>query len=119
MPATSSVNLDRFKTAGHKALIQVTLAPGTKVQPKWPFAEFCDEKAASLAQDAKDPRDILAALITAPQNERFAQVMANRVWSRFMGRGIVEPVGDWEKGKPRILNCCNGWGVNWCAAAMM
>jgi hypothetical protein len=26
--------------------------------------------------------------------------MANRIWSRFMGRGIVEPVADWEKGKP-------------------
>ena len=43
---------------------------------------------------------MLAAMITAPQNERFAQVIANRVWARFMGRGIVEPVEDWEKGKP-------------------
>ncbi|MCX6857294.1 MAG: DUF1553 domain-containing protein [Verrucomicrobia bacterium] len=45
-------------------------------------------------------------MITAPQNERFAQVMANRLWSRFMGRGIVEPVDDWEKGKathPELL----------------
>jgi hypothetical protein len=39
-------------------------------------------------------------MITAPQNERFAQVIANRIWARFMGRGIVEPVNDWEKGKP-------------------
>ncbi|MDB6137275.1 MAG: Protein of unknown function (DUF1553)/Protein of unknown function (DUF1549)/Planctomycete, partial [Verrucomicrobiaceae bacterium] len=100
VPVTSSVNLDRFKSSGRKPLIQVTLAPGIKVQPKWPFGEFCDEKSASLAQDEKDPRDTLAALITAPQNERFAQVMANRVWSRFMGRGIVEPVSDWEKGRP-------------------
>jgi hypothetical protein len=45
-------------------------------------------------------------MITAPQNERFAQVMANRIWSRFMGRGIVDPVDDWEKGKathPELL----------------
>jgi hypothetical protein len=45
-------------------------------------------------------------MITAPQNDRFAQVMANRIWSRFMGRGIVEPVDDWEKGKathPELL----------------
>ncbi|MFZ4768287.1 MAG: DUF1553 domain-containing protein, partial [Roseimicrobium sp.] len=33
-------------------------------------------------------------------NERFAQVITNRIWKRFMGRGIVEPVDDWEKGKP-------------------
>jgi hypothetical protein len=83
-----------------KPLITVSLKPGTKVAPKWPFAEFCDASAASLAQDPKDSRDQLAAMITAPQNERFAQVMANRVWSQFMGRGIVEPVADWEKGKP-------------------
>jgi hypothetical protein len=76
------------------------------VQAKWPFAEFCDEAAASLANDPKDTRDQLATMITAPQNERFAQVIANRIWSRFMGRGIVDPVDDWEKGKathPELL----------------
>lgn len=100
VPTTSTVSLDRFKATGRKPLIQVTLMPGTKVQPKWPFAEFCDEASASLAEDPKDPRDRLAALITAPQNERFAQVIANRVWARLMGRGIVEPISDWEKGRP-------------------
>ena len=45
-------------------------------------------------------RDRLALVLTAPQNERFAQVAANRVWARFMGRGIVEPLDDWEKGRP-------------------
>ncbi|MEZ5385224.1 MAG: DUF1553 domain-containing protein [Prosthecobacter sp.] len=100
VPKTSSVPMDKIHAAGRKPLIQVTLQPGTKVQPKWPFAEFCDEAAASLAEDPKDSRDVLAAMITAPQNERFAQVIANRVWSRFMGRGIVEPVEDWEKGSP-------------------
>jgi mono/diheme cytochrome c family protein len=100
LPMTSSVNPDRFKMVARKPLITVSLKPGTKVQPKWPFAEFCDETAASLAGDPKDTRDRLATMITAPQNERFAQVIANRIWSRFMGRGIVEPVDDWEKGKP-------------------
>jgi mono/diheme cytochrome c family protein len=100
VPKTSSVPMDKIHAGGRKPLIQVTLKPGTKVQPKWPFAEFCDESAASLAEDSKDTRDVLAAMITAPQNERFAQVIANRVWARFMGRGIVEPVEDWEKGKP-------------------
>ena len=41
----------------------------------------------------------LAALITAPQNERFAEVMVNRVWHRYFGRGIVEPLHDWENAK--------------------
>jgi hypothetical protein len=106
LPLTSTVSMDKIIAAGRKPLIQVTLKPGTKVQPKWPFAEFCDEAAASLASDPKDTRDQLATMITAPQNERFAQVMANRIWSRFMGRGIVDPVDDWEKGKathPELL----------------
>ena len=106
LPITSTVSTDKIVAAGRKPLIQVTLKPGTKVQPKWPFAEFCDESAAALAVDPKDTRDQLATMITAPQNERFAQVMANRIWSRFMGRGIVDPVDDWEKGKathPELL----------------
>ncbi len=106
LPLTSTVSMDKIIAAGRKPLIQVTLKPGTKVQPKWPFAEFCDEAAASLASDPKDTRDQLATMITAPQNERFAQVIANRIWSRFMGRGIVDPVDDWEKGKathPELL----------------
>jgi hypothetical protein len=101
VPVTSSVSADKLTAGGRKPLIQVTLRPGTKVEPKWPFDEFCPEPVGEkLAEDAKDTRDRLAALVTAPQNERFAQVITNRVWARFMGRGIVEPISDWEKGKP-------------------
>lgn len=100
VPMTSSVPMDKIHAGGRKSLIEVTLKPGSKVEPKWPFNEFCAESAvAALAEDATDPRDRLATAITAPQNERFAQVIANRVWKRLMGRGIVEPVEDWEKGK--------------------
>jgi hypothetical protein len=107
LPKTSSVPMDRFHETGRKPLIQITLQPGAKVTPKWPFAEFCDEAtAAHLSQDPTNPRDALAALITAPQNQRFAQVMANRIWARFMGHGIVSNVADWEKAKathPELL----------------
>ncbi len=34
----------------------------------------------------------LAALVTHPDNGRFTRTMANRVWDRLMGRGIVHPV---------------------------
>ncbi|MGY8961248.1 MAG: DUF1553 domain-containing protein, partial [Alphaproteobacteria bacterium] len=74
---------------GRKALIEVTLKPGAKIKPAWPFARYCDETIADqLAENPKNSRDRLAALITAPQNERFAQVMVNRVWQRLMGRGL-------------------------------
>ncbi|MBI4626805.1 MAG: DUF1553 domain-containing protein [Verrucomicrobia bacterium] len=101
VPATSSVPLDHLRLGGREPLIEVTLPPGTTVAPAWPFARFCDEQTvASIAERPDDSRDRLAALITAPQNERFAQVMVNRVWERFMGRGLVETVGDWEKSTP-------------------
>ncbi len=100
VPPTSSVPMDKLHEGGRKPLIQVTLQPGAKVAPKWPFDEFCDPSvAAKLAEDPKDERDVLASLISAPSNERFAQVIANRIWKQFMGRGIVEPLDDWEKGK--------------------
>ncbi len=76
-------------------------ATSSVVAPAWPFAAFCDEQtAAALAERPDATRDRLAAMITAPQNERFAQVMVNRIWQRFMGRGIVPTIGDWEKSAP-------------------
>ena len=101
LPATSSVAMEHLRLGGREPLIEVTLAPGSTVAPAWSFAQFCDEAtAATLAEQPDDSRDRLAALVTAPQNERFAQVMANRIWQRFMGRGLVETIGDWEKSMP-------------------
>lgn len=101
VPKTSSVSLDKLSAGGRVPLIEVTLKPGTRLDPKWPFSQLCDESlGAALAEEPDDPRDRLAALITAPQNTRFAQVIVNRVWQRLMGRGLVEPVDDWEQGRP-------------------
>ena len=101
VPSTSSVPLDHLRVGGREPLIEVTLPPGSTIEPAWPFANFCDEQtAAAIAEDAGNSRDRLAALITAPQNERFAQVIVNRVWQRLMGRGIVPTIGDWEKSAP-------------------
>lgn len=101
LPASSSVPLDKIHAGSRSPLIRVTLAPGSSVDPKWPFEQFAPaDLGPTLAQYPDDPRDVLAALITAPHNERFAQVMANRIWQRLMGRGLVEPVEDWERGQP-------------------
>ena len=101
VPTTSSVSLDHLRLGGRVPMIEVTLPPGSTVAAEWPFAQFCDESAAAMvAEEPDNSRDRLAALITAPQNERFAQVIVNRVWQRLMGRGIVETIGDWEKATP-------------------
>jgi hypothetical protein len=97
---SSSVPLDKLHAGGRQPLIAVTLAPGTKVKPGWPFPELIAQNIADhLAEHPQDTRERLAALITAPENERFAQVMANRIWRRFFGRGLVEPVDDWQRGR--------------------
>ena len=101
LPATSSVPVDRLHQGGRKPLIEVTLKPGAVVKPGWPFVRFCEESIADqLAENPDNSRDRLAALITAPQNQRFAQVMVNRIWQRLMGRGLVEEIADWEKAGP-------------------
>ncbi|MEZ6141332.1 MAG: DUF1553 domain-containing protein [Zavarzinella sp.] len=99
LPASSSVPLDAFHGLQRKPLIQVTLKPGTTVAPAWPFTTIFEAPALDAEKNAL-PREYLARWLTAPQNERFAQVMANRIWQRFMGRGIVETVDDWEKSQP-------------------
>lgn len=107
VPKTSSVDLVHLAKGGRKPLIEVTLPPGSKVAPAWPFKEYLNPDVGhQLAQKPSDSRDLLAALITAPQNERFAQVMANRVWEQLMGRGLVDQPGDWEKSRashPQLL----------------
>ena len=101
LPATSSVPADRLHQGGRKPMIQVSLKPNAVIQPAWPFARFAEDAVADqLAENPKNTRDRLAALITAPQNERFAQVMVNRIWQRLMGRGLVPEVSDWEKAGP-------------------
>ncbi|MEZ5943910.1 MAG: DUF1553 domain-containing protein [Planctomycetaceae bacterium] len=101
LPASSSVPNDRLHQTGRKPLIQVSLQPGVEVQPAWPFERYCEGAIADeLAEHPESARDRLATLITAPQNERFAQVMVNRIWQRLMGRGLVENVSDWEKSAP-------------------
>jgi hypothetical protein len=46
--------------------------------------------------DAKQPRakrlEQFAQLVTHPDNGRFSRTIANRVWQRLLGRGVVHPV---------------------------
>lgn len=48
----------------------------------------------------RDPREALAAWVTADDNQFFAQVMVNRTWADLMGTGIVEPVDDLRATNP-------------------
>ena len=100
VPASSSVPAAFFEQQLRQSLIEVTLKPNQPVPPVWPFAEATGvadgPEIDPLMYNPKDKRERLAALITAPQNRRFAQVMVNHFWLRLMGAGLVEPVHDWE-----------------------
>lgn len=104
VPKTSTVPAAFFERKARESLIKVTLKPSEPITPQWPFAKACgvndDATLDPLLQYPKDTRERLAALITAPQNHRFAQVIVNRVWKRMMGAGLVEPAGDWEGHAP-------------------
>ncbi|MCA9428219.1 MAG: DUF1553 domain-containing protein, partial [Candidatus Omnitrophica bacterium] len=41
-----------------------------------------------------DRREVLAEWLTSPENPYFTRAIVNRVWSNFMGRGLVDPVDD-------------------------
>lgn len=98
LPKTSTVVLEE---GGRSPLVEVSLQTGDLILPHWPLTRLAsDALSADMVQNASDSREWLAAIITSPQNVRFAEVMVNRVWQRYLGRGIVQPVDDWTGSRP-------------------
>ena len=62
------------------------------VPPSVPFGE--------TKEDATDKRESLAEWLTSSENPMFAKAGVNRIWSYFMGRGIIEPVDDIRTSNP-------------------
>jgi hypothetical protein len=99
VPLSSSIPTNANIVIGKK--VKVTLKPGSKVEPRWPFPQLASEDLpAGVLRNDDDPRERLAALVTDPRNERFARVLVNRVWKRYLGWGLVEPVDDWSAELP-------------------
>ena len=62
------------------------------VEPSVPFGE--------VAAETDDKQHKLATWLTAEDNPMFARAGVNRIWSYFMGRGIIEPVDDIRTSNP-------------------
>ncbi len=62
------------------------------VEPSVPFGE--------VAVETDDKRKILAEWLTSADNPMFARAAVNRIWSYYMGRGIIEPVDDIRRSNP-------------------
>lgn len=105
LPVTSTVPQGE---GGRKPAVTSALKPGELIAPEWPFAKLVAhaESGALPAAGTVSTRRELAAYIISPENDRFAQVVVNRVWKRYMGVGIVEPADDWSRGRashPELL----------------
>ena len=89
-----------------RAAVEVTLTPGERVEPAFTLAGLRDGEPdpalfhPALTADPGDTRERLALLVTGPRNRRFAEVMVNRLWTRYLGRGIVDTPHDWSFGEP-------------------
>jgi hypothetical protein len=66
------------------------------VDPQVPYGAEPDLAAARSRQDA------FAHWLASRDNPLFARSYANRVWSYFFGRGIIEPVDDIRAGNPPV-----------------
>ena len=72
--------------------------PGTERVAK---AAFLDGTKPTINAKS-EPRAVLANWITSPENPYFARAAVNRVWARFFGTGLVEPVDDMGEENPPV-----------------
>lgn len=85
---------------GKRTLVAVSsgelIQPRTgKPQPPTPL------DAEPLAFDSeRDRREYLADWLVSPENSLFARSITNRVWSNFMGAGLVEQIDDMRASNP-------------------
>jgi hypothetical protein len=79
-----------------------------KVVPPHPLEAGFGFQGSGFSEDSRnrtlnpdsDPRAALAAWLTAANNRWFARAIANRFWSHFFGRGLVEPIDDMRDTSP-------------------
>ena len=101
IPATSTVPR---QPGGRVPAVSISLKAGEAVEPAWNLTDIAPPGLPEgLISEKASPRERLAARITSPTNRRFAPVVVNRLWHRYLGYGFVEPVDDWD-GSPRRRN---------------
>ncbi len=97
LPETSSIPLPTDEI--EQLVVEVSLQPGSEIEPKWPLTMLSTETSQwpdGLLRATDDPRELLAANITFASRKRFSAVLANRIWQRLVGQGLIEPADDWQ-----------------------
>jgi len=98
VPATSVAAANPLDAA-RDALVTTTLKADQQVAPRWPreIVSRSTVKVDLIAIPSRArPRKQLAALVTSPANPRFTDVIVNRVWKRYFGHGLIEPLDNWN-----------------------
>ena len=77
-------------------------AEGATIQPRTlkemkPWLPMVGDATIEPGGDARKP---FAEWLTGADNPFLARVAANRIWAHVMGRGIVDPVDDFQAGNP-------------------
>ena len=62
--------------------------------------QFMLASGAAPVPDGPQRRDALADWLTSKDNPFFAKAIANRMWSYFVGKGIIDPVDDIRASNP-------------------
>lgn len=127
VPKTSSLPPDANARARRR--IELSIKPGDIIKPAWAFPDFSNDKlSAAYLQRPDDTREQLAVHFTNPVNLQFARTIVNRVWKRYLGLGLVEPVDDWENSiasHPQLLEwlarefVLHNYDLKWLARSIM
>lgn len=82
-----------FAEQNELELVRCDVKTGRHTGPEFLFPEIGTVPSGGTVDER---RAAAAKLFTAPENGRLARTMVNRVWARFFGRGLVDPVDEMD-----------------------
>jgi hypothetical protein len=94
----TSVAAAGITIGGRPAEVTTSLKPEQEILAAWPKRLATEHSTAAELMPIQSgrPRAQLAALITSPYSSRFSDLAVNRIWHRFMGAGLIEPIDAWN-----------------------
>ncbi|CAN5905619.1 DUF1549 domain-containing protein [soil metagenome] len=90
---------------GMMAANRVTIDPDGSIEhlrTRQPASPRLPGGEAVEVSPEEDPRQALAAWLTAPDNPYFARASANWAWAQFFGKGLADPADDLSASNPPV-----------------
>jgi len=94
--------VERRKTQRPGEMFIWTASSGEVIQPRTgkAMSPWLPQMGEIEDSQPSDRREVFAAWLTEPTNPYFARIEANRIWSQFFARGIVDPIDDFRDSNP-------------------